>query len=209
MNTEKEAINTSKLSVWIIILFPIVGILTMTAMYYTGIGVPKGTTNNGTLIEPPRSITEVTVSDASGNEFIYNDHIHQWTVLIPAAGGCNAACEQTLYFTRQMHTALGKQAPGLRRFYITDEPTISDATQTLLDSKYDRVKQLFVNPADLEKLLDDLDGLEIEGADYRNGKTYFLIDPIGFVMMVYTDQHGLKPVLSDLKFLLKQSGESE
>jgi hypothetical protein len=28
------------------------------------------------------------------------------------------------------------------------------------------------------------------------------------VMMSYTDRHGLKDLLSDLKFLLKQSGES-
>ncbi|MFT6309844.1 MAG: hypothetical protein ACJAQS_000204 [Porticoccus sp.] len=203
MSNESTKVNNSKLEMWLILLIPIVGLLIFTFMYFSGFGIPETTTNKGDLVQPPRSIETVTVYDAGNNEFIYNDGVHKWTILIPAAGGCNTSCESTLYFTRQMHTALGKQMNGLRRFYLTDQKNIAPITAALLLADYPKVERFFVNNKQMEQLLGD-----VEGVDYRDGKTYFLIDPMGFVMMSYTDQNGLKDLLSDLKFLLKQSGES-
>jgi hypothetical protein len=102
-----------------------------------------------------------------------------------------------------MHTALGKQMNGLRRFYLTDENEVAPVTASLLAEEYPKLQRFFTSSEQLEQLLGNLNDV-----DYRNGKTYFLVDPMGFVMMSYTDQHGLKDLLSDLKFLLKQSGES-
>jgi hypothetical protein len=195
--------NSSKLELWLILLIPTAGLLIFTFMYFSGFGVPQTTTNNGELIQPPRSIETVTIKDAQSTEFIYNNNSHKWTILIPAVGGCNKSCEATLYFTRQMHTALGKQMNGLRRFYLTDEKVVAPVTASLLTKEYPKLERFFANGEQMEQLLG-----RIEGVDYRNGKTFFLVDPMGFVMMSYTDQHGLKDLLSDLKFLLKQSGES-
>jgi|TARA_B110000902_G_scaffold267302_1_gene360113 hypothetical protein len=203
MSDQSTKVNTSKLEVWLILLIPIVGLLIFTFMYFSGFGIPETTTNKGDLIQPPRSIETVSVYDADDNEFIYNDGVHKWTVLIPAAGGCNVDCQTTLYFTRQMHAALGKYMNGLRRFYVTDQQNIAPATDALLTDEYPRLERFFVSSEQLEQLVGNVDGV-----DYRDGKTYFLIDPMGFVMMSYTDRHGLKDLLSDLKFLLKQSGES-
>lgn len=203
MTEQSPKANSSKLELWLILLIPTAGLLIFTFMYFSGFGVPQATTNNGDLIQPPRSIEAVTIIDADNNEFVYNDNSHKWTILIPAAGGCNENCESTLYFTRQMHTALGKQMNGLRRFYLTDEKNIAPTTASLLVAEYPKLERFFTSAKQMEQLLGNVDGV-----DYRNGKTYFLVDPMGFVMMSYTEQHGLKDLLSDLKFLLKQSGES-
>ena len=203
MSDASTKVNSSKLELWLILLIPTVGLLIFTFMYFSGFGVPQTTTNNGDLIQPPRSIEAVTVYDSDSNEFVYNANAHKWTILIPAVEGCNDSCESTLYFTRQMHTALGKQMNGLRRFYLTDVQTIAPATESLLSAEYAKLEQFFTSTEEMSQLLGN-----VEGVDYRDGKTYFLVDPMGFVMMSYTDQHGLKDLLSDLKFLLKQSGES-
>jgi hypothetical protein len=203
MTEQRAKVNSSKLELWLILLIPTAGLLIFTFMYFSGFGVPQTTTNNGELIQPPRSIETVTITDEKTAEFIYNDNSHKWTILIPAVGGCNKSCEATLYFTRQMHTALGKQMNGLRRFYLTDENEVAPVTASLLAEEYPKLQRFFTSSEQLEQLLGNLNDV-----DYRNGKTYFLVDPMGFVMMSYTDQHGLKDLLSDLKFLLKQSGES-
>jgi hypothetical protein len=203
MTEQRAKVNSSKLELWLILLIPTAGLLIFTFMYFSGFGVPQTTTNNGELIQPPRSIETVTITDEQTAEFIYNDNSHKWTILIPAVGGCNKSCEATLYFTRQMHTALGKQMNGLRRFYLTDENEVAPVTASLLAEEYPKLQRFFTSSEQLEQLLGNLNDV-----DYRNGKTYFLVDPMGFVMMSYTDQHGLKDLLSDLKFLLKQSGES-
>ena len=203
MTEQRAKVSSSKLELWLILLIPTAGLLIFTFMYFSGFGVPQTTTNNGELIQPPRSIETVTITDEQTAEFIYNDNSHKWTILIPAVGGCNKSCEATLYFTRQMHTALGKQMNGLRRFYLTDENEVAPVTASLLSEEYPKLKRFFTSSEQLEQLLGNLNDV-----DYRNGKTYFLVDPMGFVMMSYTDQHGLKDLLSDLKFLLKQSGES-
>jgi|TARA_B110000977_G_scaffold197207_1_gene279177 hypothetical protein len=203
MTEQSAKVNSSKLELWLILLIPIAGLLIFTFMYFSGVGVPQATTNNGSLIQPPRSIETVAIIDMDNNEFVYNNNSHKWTILIPAFGGCNKSCESTLYFTRQMHTALGKQMNGLRRFYLTDEKTIAPITASLLQLEYPKLERFFTSTEQMELLLGRVDGV-----DYRDGKTYFLVDPMGFIMMSYTDQHGLKDLLSDLKFLLKQSGES-
>ena len=203
MTEQSAKANSSKLELWLILLIPIAGLLIFTFMYFSGVGVPQATTNNGSLIQPPRSIETVAIIDVDNNEFVYNNNSHKWTILIPAVGGCNESCESTLYFTRQMHTALGKQMNGLRRFYLTDEKTIAPTTAALVLAEYPKLERFFTSTEQMELLLGRVDGV-----DYRDGKTYFLVDPMGFIMMSYTDQHGLKDLLSDLKFLLKQSGES-
>lgn len=203
MTEQSAKANSSKLELWLILLIPIAGLLIFTFMYFSGVGVPQATTNNGSLIQPPRSIETVAIIDVDNNEFVYNNNSHKWTILIPAVGGCNKSCESTLYFTRQMHTALGKQMNGLRRFYLTDEKTIAPTTAALVLAEYPKLERFFTSAEQMELLLGRVDGV-----DYRDGKTYFLVDPMGFIMMSYTDQHGLKDLLSDLKFLLKQSGES-
>jgi hypothetical protein len=203
MTEQSAKANSSKLELWLILLIPIAGLLIFTFMYFSGVGVPQATTNNGSLIQPPRSIETVAIIDVDNNEFVYNNNSHKWTILIPAVGGCNESCESTLYFTRQMHTALGKQMNGLRRFYLTDEKTIAPTTAALVLAEYPKLERFFTSAEQMELLLGRVDGV-----DYRDGKTYFLVDPMGFIMMSYNDQHGLKDLLSDLKFLLKQSGES-
>ena len=80
-----------------------------------------GTANRGTLVQPPRQLNEFTLRDETGAEVAFSDLEPRWAMVIPAAGGhCGESCEKTLYVTRQIHVAMGKEFNRLRRLYISD-----------------------------------------------------------------------------------------
>ena len=69
-----------------------------------------GTANNGTLISPPRELQQVEFSDDAGRPFRWDDLEPRWTLVVASAGPtCDAACERRIWFTRQIHIALGRE----------------------------------------------------------------------------------------------------
>ena len=58
-----------------------------------------GTANRGTLVQPPRQITDVRILERDGYEFQLTDLEPRWTFIVPHSGdSCGPDCEQTLYF---------------------------------------------------------------------------------------------------------------
>ncbi len=88
-----------------------------------------GTANRGTLVQPPRQLDDQTLRDESGSSIKFADLEPRWAMVIPAAGGrCDEACENTLYVTRQIHLAMGKEFNRLRRLYVSTDTRREYAT---------------------------------------------------------------------------------
>jgi len=173
-----------------------------------------GTANRGSLVRPPRQLDEVELFEQSGFVFRYADLEPRWTMLIPAAGGaCSQACERSLYTTRQIHVAMGKEFNRLRRIYLSETPV--EATELVVDqlsedrpapdsfaaylqSGHRGLKPLVLGPGAFAQLF----------SEYRaDPATWYLVDPAGWVMMSYNGEVPYKDVIADLKFLLKNSSE--
>jgi hypothetical protein len=174
-----------------------------------------GTANRGTLVQPPRQLDEQALRDDSGDSVKVSDLETRWTMVIPAAAGrCDESCEKTLYVTRQIHVAMGKNFNRLRRFYISDH-TAQD-TQLMVEKLSDD------HPAPaageftqyLSTEHKGLQALTLFTAAYAalfperaaDSDTWYLMDPAGWIMMSYNDEVPYKDVIADLKFLLKNSG---
>ncbi len=176
-----------------------------------------GTSNNGTLTSPPRQIIETPFRDDVGAAFAWSDLDPRWTMVVVNPGAlCDAACERRLYTTRQIHIALGKEFNRLRRVYITDVP-IKDAQLLVPDEKplgwpaglsgnalsayiaqaHQGLVALEAGPSDVSTLFPELSDAPAQ---------WYLVDPAGWVMMRFSDDLEYKAVISDLKFLLKNSG---
>jgi hypothetical protein len=174
-----------------------------------------GTSNRGTLVQPPRQLDDQRLLDDAGFSLKFADLEPRWAMLVPAAGGvCDEPCERSLYLTRQIHLAMGKEFNRLRRLYVSDEAT--DATQLVvprlsddrpapapeefvryLATEHDGLTALRVAPADFTRLF----------PEYSNDPgVWYLVDPAGWVMMSYNGDIPYKDVIADLKFLLKNSG---
>ena len=88
-----------------------------------------GTANRGALVQPPRQLDDQTLRDESGLNIKFADLEPRWAMVIPAAGGrCDEACENTLYVTRQIHLAMGKEYNRLRRLYVSTDSVDKHAT---------------------------------------------------------------------------------
>lgn len=170
-----------------------------------------GTSNAGDLLKPPRQALEAGWTTASDTPLALPD-TPRWTLVIPDADGdCDADCEYLLYETRQIHGLLGKDMGRLQRALVStaapDELALS--TEALSDER--PVPETFSAYVDRDQR-----GLNL----WRSGAgsfdemfpelkeqpgSWYLMDPYGWVMMRYDESVHFKDVLSDLKFLLKNS----
>lgn len=171
-----------------------------------------GTANQGTLVQPPRNLAEVDARDALGAPLAFPVSDPEWTLLVPQPGTeCSRACEGRLYLTRQIHIAMGKEMNRIRRAFITETAmrdmdlsvaTLSDdrpAPENLdvyLRQEHRGLTAVTTTPTVMEALFPELED---------DPETWYLVDPAGWIMMSYSPDVTYKDVISDLKFLLKNS----
>jgi len=159
-----------------------------------------GTHNQGTLLAPAKSIEELPLLDAKGEAFDYLAGERKWGLLIPGGADCDEQCRQTLWLTRQLHTALGRRALYLRRYYLTSELPLAAEFAKYLAGEQPGLTVLQVDASALAKLA--------ETAATGGGEpAYYLVDKQGYIMMYYTVKHSGEQVIDDIKFLMKQTGD--
>lgn len=188
-----ESANTqinSRIKLLVIISLVVVPFVMAWAAYFYGGDMIKGQqTNNGELILPPKDLTRL-------GEDVLQKLDGKWALLIPGGVYCSEDCQQSLYYTRQVNLALGKYADRVQRFYISGPEDLSDELSQLLSSQYPHLFVLHNNEEALRQLFGDGWGTE---------QRVYLVDPMGNIMMVYTIDLLGKPMLKDLKHLLKAS----
>lgn len=142
-----------------------------------------GTTNNGAFIDPPMHIADLGLVTETGMPILEGK---QWWLLISAQERCDAECEHALLQTRQLHILLNREASRVTRALVSDG---SLAVQPFL-ADYPEAQHLVVRP---------------EAATARLERGIYIVDPIGNLVFFYPLSDAGKPVLDDLKKLLKLS----
>ncbi len=140
--------------------------------------MPRGTTNEGELLTPQVQANELGLP------------VGKWSLLIPVTGICDARCEERLFLARQVKVALGKETERVQRLMVTGGVPESELSRVALlfpDMQIIQTDQ--VKLTELLKRLDDV----------------YLMDPIGNIFMVYSIDKAGKPMLKDIKHLLKIS----
>ena len=166
-----------------------------------------GAANNGALVTPPRQIRNTPLRDDAGASVDWADLDPRWTMVMVNRGPvCDDYCRHRLYVTRQIHIALGKEFNRVRRVLVGD---VAVAGITLVDEEGSNDLLTFLNENDrglipfaLEPALLESSFPEITTQPHQ----WFLVDPAGWIMMRFEDDLDFKAVISDLKFLLKNSG---
>ncbi len=171
-----------------------------------------GTANQGTLVQPPRDLGAVDARDALGASLAFPASDPEWTLLVPQPSAvCAQSCERRLYLTRQIHIAMGKEMNRIRRAFIadaaatdieldvtglSDDRPVPDRFVSYLRREHPGLTALSTTTAQMQRLFPEL-------AD--DPETWYLVDPAGWIMMSYSPDVTYKDVISDLKFLLKNS----
>jgi hypothetical protein len=159
-----------------------------------------GTANRGTLLQPPRPLQDQVLSDISGERVVIEPGAEGlWSILIPGSGHCDSSCEDTLYYTRQIRTAMGKYMGRIQRLYLVPGASGDGGLSTTQRAEHPELKVLYTPATAYRALFDARSAAEAEPA-------YYIVDPQGWVMMYYTADADYRDVMADLKFLLKNSG---
>jgi hypothetical protein len=160
---------------------------------------PEGRRNYGELITPQRPLPALATTDLSGKPGELTALKNQWLLINVASAACDTACQQRLYFQRQLRESLGKQKGRLDRVWlITDaadvdvrlKPALTDAVALRVPAT---ALAQWLPPAGSQRLEDHL----------------YVVDPIGNLMMRFPanmDAAGAAKAKRDLDRLLRASG---
>jgi len=209
--------GNGRLTLLLIAGIPVIVILASTWMWYfvargeLDLVSALGTANRGDLVQPPRQATSAGWVDASGAAFDpQTQERPRWTFVIPQREGrCAEACERRLFETRQIHTALGKDLGRVERLIVTpadtltldvaalsDDRPLPDTFRAYLEMEQRGMTRWQSSAASFEQMFPELAG---------HPNSWYLMDPAGWIMMRYDPSIDYKDVISDLKFLIKNS----
>ncbi len=164
-------------------------LIVATIMYYTGAFNPKGRVNAGTLLEPIVSVADAlpeseTVKGADG----------YWALIYSNDGPCDDACKDGLYTTRQSRLMLGKEMDRVQRIFLhgdtpPDTLFIADEHAGLVTAQDSGFSGLLNN----------------KKPETLPAGGYFLMDPLGNLVMYFEPTINPRDMVDDIKRLLKLS----
>lgn len=154
--------------------------------------------NHGELIEPPIALPETGLNLVDGQLLPTADLRRKWTLVMVNTGPCATVCQQDLRQIRQVQVALNKEMVRLRRVLLGDSAAVLQADPALPELRRAYPDLLIAAP----------DG-DQSGQHYRMmldaRYRFYVIDPLGNVMMRYPQNAEGQGMLRDLERLLKYS----
>jgi cytochrome oxidase Cu insertion factor (SCO1/SenC/PrrC family) len=216
MNVDTNRANKLKL----LVLLTMVIVPITLATWYFGKALEGGiasTTNKGELVIPVVDLTSLPLVDAEGAAAYQSfDELtagvspddyepRPWQLLYVTGDACDAACQERLYFLRQIHTRLGAEAGRVQGVYVqatAGARALDDEFAALMTKEHPGMRILFADPAALRAVLAPS---AREGEDPLARHYIYLADPVGNVMLYFTPENTPEEILSDLNKLLKQS----
>lgn len=192
----------SKKNAWPLIAILVVTVVPLVAAYvayFTGMGVPDDTVNEGELLSPAKNIS-VILADAEGDIPELSNNL-KWRLLIPVPESCSDVCQRNLYITRQVHIRLAEKGERLERFAVNIGGAQGADFLQKIQAEQPGLIQLDVAEMAWHEWLQDTNVPD----DLDNGHYYLLVDQVGFAMMFYTTNHDGNQLLKDLKRVLRYS----
>lgn len=161
-----------------------------TWMYVSGTGFqPKGRTNHGKLLEPL-----VNIGDALPEAAIHEHNEGHWLLVYSNTGACDAACELALITVRQSRLMLGREMERLRRVFLHGD-TAPDTL--LLANEHSGLITLQDN--NFSDLLREKTPPELAAGGY------YLVDPLGNLVMYFRPDIDPSDMVEDIDHLLELS----
>jgi hypothetical protein len=202
MNAPDPALKSSRRQFLLLLAIFAMPVLAAYAVYFLFPGLrPAGTTNYGELVRPARPLPALSLVDADGKPADVGLFKGKWDMVYLAPADCAEACRQRVYHSRQIRTALDRDARRVQRVYIAPDAAALAAAKVLFGAEH----------PDLV-LLADAGAPGSRAADFFQpapADALLMVDPLGNWFMVYPPKPDanadFKGILKDLKKLLKQS----
>jgi cytochrome oxidase Cu insertion factor (SCO1/SenC/PrrC family) len=196
-NQRASRSRTQLVLIWVLFLLP--PLSAWVAWKYLGEQGVAVTTNAGTLVSPARPLQMAGLRQADGTPFSDKQLRGRWTYVVFAGGDCGEVCQQQLYLTRQTRIAMSKDIRRVQRLLVLGRQPAAELMQLLQEEQPDL--HWVVRGEQAGPLMQQFSGEGFGPA----GEQYFLIDPLGNLMMFYDLEVPAKGLMKDLQKLLKVS----
>lgn len=167
-------------------------------LYYGTSWRPSGGTQHGELIQPPRPLPAVELSPVDGAPVRPDGLRGAWHLVFLGPADCGEACRDSLVMTRQVRLALDKDMTRVRRVYLY--PGEASPAAALAAEQPDLLLASLAGESG-QRLAAEFP----TSAAPADAGQWFLVDPLGNLMMAYPADVTPKGLLKDLERLLKLS----
>lgn len=194
-----QSVQRDRHARWKLLGLLLVCVAPVVASYFTYYVIrPEGRKNFGALIEPQRPMPALATTDLQGKPGNLADLQNQWLLISVAPAACDAACEKTLYFQRQIRESLGKNKDRLDWVWlVTDQAPVRPA----LTAGISAADVLRVDQTALSQWLEP-------DSSHTLSEHIYVVDPMGHWMMRFPanlDASGASRAKRDIESLLRAS----
>lgn len=197
LQADARRTRSGRLKMLVLLLICAAPVLASYLAYYV-LRPAIATRNFGQLVSPTVSLPNASGIDMSGQPVPLPSLKGQWLLVAVGPGACDGACEQNLYFQRQLREAQGKDKDRIDRVWVlSDESPVREALLPALQG----AQVLRVSPQVLSAWLRPEDGHALSDHLY-------LIDPMGEWMMrfpAHMDLQAASKAKNDLGRVLRAS----
>ncbi len=214
LKTDGAAGKSTRTLIFLFILF-LAPILLAWAAYETHaiLNHRSTTINNGILINPPFSITKLHLLNKNNQPLNNTLTPHKnpknsktttngkWMLMLVNPGGCDHSCRKSLRNLQNIRTATGKNMSRVERAIITFHETNPSMLNQIIAQHFKGTRHLIANKQQYIKMM----GQYVNKPYVAKQGAFFIVDPLGNIMMSY--HPGMNPnlIYKDLKKLLKIS----
>ena len=169
------------------------------ASYFTYYVVrPEARRHYGELVTPQLDLPAASALNLQGQSVDLKSLKGQWLLVAVGSGNCKEACQENLYFQRQLREIMGKEKDRMERVWVlTDDAPVDAALLPALNQAH----VLRVPPDTVKIWLSPAAGQAVEDHLY-------VIDPMGHFMMrfpAHMDVAGASKAKKDLDRLMRAS----
>ncbi len=191
--------NKSSLTIWLLLLSFAAPVVLAYAMYF--FYDFKSFTNHGEILDPIVHIRDFRLQDENHNPVPEEELTYKWRFISFLDAQCDEACARRLHDSRQLHKALGKDQHRVIRMFVHFAPP-DEALRSLIEKQHPDVVHVYGD----DKIIANV----IRAGDEQTRKALhqniiYIMDPIGNVMMRFTQDQPKKDFLYDIRKLLKAS----
>ena len=175
----------------LLVALAFLGPLLIASWLYFGGGrlVPEGRSNHGALLEPIVNLGEALPGSAVTP--LYQD---SWLLLYANEAACDQPCRDALYTQRQSRLMLGREMDRLARVFLH-----GDTPPDTVFLAAEHAGLITIEDSSLKGLLNNK-----RPADLPAGG-YYLIDPLGNLVMYFRPDIDPAEMVDDIKHLLRLS----
>lgn len=189
INEQQQRSNTT---LWLLLASFLVPAILAYGYYFSG--DRPSVASNGELITPVIDISTLKLTDKSGEVLSTEQLTPKWRMYYFVGSSCDMKCQDDLYNLRQMNIALGKHKDRVQHVIVHLDQPASDFID-YINAEHQQAIRVYSKAENIENLI----------TKDTNAQSIFLVDPLGNVMMKFSNELTPKLILKDINKLLKIS----